>query len=69
MDSKVTICAEIQLVTMNDCLTSSICQLPSNGTNLQFQLCIFLGSVIIISPIEEYKTEFHLQHLEFADRF
>jgi len=41
LDQKLRLRAHIQPVTSENSLTCPICQLSSNGTNLQFQLCIF----------------------------
>jgi len=70
LDPKFNVRAHVQLVTLDNSSTCAICQLSSNGSYLQFQLCIFLGVVNIhksdrcaINRIQDW------QRLAFADVF
>jgi len=58
LDQKLSLRVQIHLVTMDNSSTCPICQPSSNGTNLQFQLCILWGIVNIRNVIEEQLTEF-----------
>jgi hypothetical protein len=54
MDPKLSLRAQIQLVTPDNSWTCPICQPSSNGTYLQFQLCRIWAVVNIVNLIEEH---------------
>jgi len=57
LDQKLSLRAQIQRVTTDNCSMFPICQLSSNGTCLQFQLCILSGMVNIVNWKEQHFTQ------------
>ena len=51
LNLKLSLRTQIQLITINHSLTSYICHLLLNGTNLEFLLCSHCGLVTILSPV------------------
>jgi len=67
---KLCLRAHIQLVTTVNSSMCPICQPSSNGTNLQFQLCIFSGVVNICKSDRGALNRIQdLQLLVFVDLF
>ena len=57
LNRRLSLRAQIQLVTLNNSVRCPICQLSSNGTYLRFQLCIIGGIVNIVNLTEQHETE------------